>query len=61
MTAQEFHAARSSLGWRQVQLAEALGVSERQIRRYETGGQIPRKIALALQALKASAQAPCSS
>jgi len=61
MTAHEFRAMRQALGWRQVQLAEALGVSERQLRRYETDGDIPRKIALALQALKAGADAPCPS
>lgn len=55
MTANEIRAIRHQLGWGQVQLAEALGVSERQLRRYETYGEIPRKIELAMQALKASA------
>jgi DNA-binding transcriptional regulator YiaG len=52
--AYDFTADRKALGLTQQQLSEALGISPRMVRYYESGEMpVPKAIALALQALKA--------
>lgn len=39
MTPKQFLAWRTRMGWTQAEAGDALGVSERQVRRYESGEQ----------------------
>ena len=56
MTPADFHATRQALGLTQAQLAEAIGISPRMLRYYESGDRkIPLTVALAV---KAYAQLP---
>tara|TARA_R110002110_G_scaffold113256_1_gene281099 strand:+ start:752 stop:937 length:186 start_codon:yes stop_codon:yes gene_type:complete len=53
MTAAEFNQCRATLGLTQIALAEYLGVSSRQIKRYESGAcPIPTPTALLIEAVE---------
>jgi transcriptional regulator with XRE-family HTH domain len=45
VTPDQFRAALASLRWTQRGLAAALGVDERQVRRWATGATIPERVA----------------
>lgn len=56
VTPSEFRAARKRLGLSVAKLAEALGVTDRTINRYNGGDwPIPETVALAMEALEARA------